>query len=77
MKNSVLIALLMAAVLSAADTLRVDLHEFRPMVYKEGSNFRGFDVELWESIADELKVPYKFNQVITAYENPTKSKEIG
>jgi len=45
----------------AADTLRVNLYEFEPLVsLQDKTKPTGFDVDIWEKIASELSLPYKY-----------------
>jgi polar amino acid transport system substrate-binding protein len=40
--------------MSDKPTLTVGVHEFRPLTFKTGKNWSGFEIELWEHVADKL-----------------------
>lgn len=60
--RTILTAILLLFVLSSYgnDTLTVDLNEFRPMVIIDSNKYSGFDVELWDAVAKEAGLSYKF-----------------
>ena len=60
-----LIFILIAVNVFANDsTLIVDVHQFKPMIIKKGSNFEGYDIDLLERLAADLNITnYKYNFV--------------
>ena len=40
-----------------AQTLTVAIHEYAPCVIKDGKNYKGLDIDIWEEIARQLKLP--------------------
>ena len=47
----------------ATDKITVLINEFPPLVIREQEAFKGFDVDLWNKIADRLKVETEFEHV--------------
>ncbi len=45
---------------STNDTLLIGIHEAPPFVIKEADGFSGVSVDLWEHIAKEMGVPYRY-----------------
>ena len=45
------------------DTLVIATSEFPPLVIKDSSGFSGFDIELWQAIAEDLEVQYVWREV--------------
>lgn len=51
-----------------ADLLTVDISIFPPMVMKnDKGEYYGFDIDLWEAIAKELNLGYRYREVPIAY----------
>ncbi|WP_222983864.1 ion channel [Flagellimonas meishanensis] len=67
-KNFITLVLLFAigcntnlfARLALNDTLLVGIHEAPPFVIKDAEGFSGVSVDLWEHIAQEMGVPFKY-----------------
>jgi ABC-type amino acid transport substrate-binding protein len=64
MFSRIVLMLLIAFSAYATDTLRVNLYEFEPLVsLQDKTKPTGFDVELWEKLALELNLSYKYTIV--------------
>ena len=64
MRLQYLLILMFAVSSFASDTLRVNLFEFEPLVsVQDNTKPSGFDVELWEKIAADIGVSYKYTVV--------------
>ncbi len=44
----------------AEDSLNIYIHPFAPFVTAEDREYKGFDIDLWEAIAKEIDMPYKY-----------------
>ncbi len=40
--------------------LKIGVHNFKPVVFKKGEKWTGFEIELWEKIAQTLNIEYEF-----------------
>ena len=64
MAKTTILALLLAVLCPAmADTLVVDVHHFPPCVVVEEGSVTGFDIEVFEKVAKEAGLTYKYNVV--------------
>ena len=43
-----------------AKKLTVGVHSFKPVVFQKGETWTGFEIELWEKIANDLKLDYEY-----------------
>lgn len=63
-KTLLLVTLMVFCAHAQKDTLRVDVSLFEPMVMKsDDGKLTGFDIELWQNIAEYLKIPYNVTVV--------------
>ena len=62
-KQISLITLAVFSFISASDTLTVGIDPFPPCVIIDSNKVTGFDIELFENIADSLGLKYRYKQV--------------
>ncbi len=63
MKQLFILLVMLLGITTAEDTISVDIHHFPPCVNLEGGTPVGFDIELFELLADDLGWAYRYNQV--------------
>lgn len=57
---TILLLLIPALGFCVPDTVKVGLMETKPFVYKDGSDYSGVAVELWETVAAKKQIHYKY-----------------
>lgn len=60
MKSLITLVLLLMSFTYSKDTLTVAVHDISPMVMKSGNTYTGFDIDVWENIASNMGVEYKY-----------------
>ncbi len=63
MKKAFCISVLFTSLVSASDTLTVDIQRFPPNVILGGVKPTGFDIELFEWIANDIGLDYKYREI--------------
>ena len=48
--------------MSSNKKIKVAVAHFSPISIVDGKKFSGFEVELWEKVAEEIKVEYKYSK---------------
>lgn len=59
-------AILFSAIFSLhAENVKVGMNPFPPMVIEENGKYSGFDVEIWELVADKVGIDYEYTRIDT------------
>ena len=61
--KAIIIVLILLCTGFAQDTMIVDVHHFPPCVKAHNGTIKGFDIEIFETVAHEMGLEYRYNNV--------------